>query len=71
MAKLRRGQLPTGITAMVHEVPAAKIDATNTFPRDLWEKIGALGLHCITVKEEDGGAGLGYLAHVGVAGPVR
>ncbi len=43
---------------------AAAIDATNTFPRDLWEKIGALGLHGITVREEDGGAGLGYLAHV-------
>ncbi|QXQ08196.1 isovaleryl-CoA dehydrogenase [Sphingosinicellaceae bacterium] len=43
---------------------AAEIDATNTFPRDLWEKIGALGLHGITVREADGGAGLGYLAHV-------
>ena len=43
---------------------AAEIDATNTFPRDLWEKIGALGLHGITVPEADGGAGLGYLAHV-------
>jgi isovaleryl-CoA dehydrogenase len=43
---------------------AAEIDATNTFPRDLWPKIGALGLHGITVAEEDGGAGLGYLAHV-------
>ena len=43
---------------------AAEIDATNTFPLDLWEKIGALGLHGITVREEDGGAGLGYLAHV-------
>jgi isovaleryl-CoA dehydrogenase len=43
---------------------AAEIDATNTFPRDLWPKLGALGLHGITVKEADGGAGLGYLAHV-------
>ena len=43
---------------------AAEIDATNTFPRDLWEKIGALGLHGITVSEADGGAGMGYLAHV-------
>jgi len=43
---------------------AAEIDATNTFPRDLWPKLGELGLHGITVKEEDGGAGLGYLAHV-------
>jgi isovaleryl-CoA dehydrogenase len=43
---------------------AAEIDATNTFPRDLWPKLGELGLHGITVKQEDGGAGLGYLAHV-------
>jgi isovaleryl-CoA dehydrogenase len=43
---------------------AAEIDATNTFPRDLWAKLGELGLHGITVKEEEGGAGLGYLAHV-------
>jgi len=43
---------------------AAEIDATNTFPRDLWEKLGSLGLHGITVSEDDGGAGLGYLAHV-------
>lgn len=42
---------------------AAEIDSTNVFPRDLWEELGALGLHGITVKEEDGGAGLGYLAH--------
>ena len=43
---------------------AAEIDATNTFPKDLWPKLGALGLHGITVSEADGGAGLGYLAHV-------
>ena len=43
---------------------AAEIDATNQFPRDLWPKLGALGLHGITVPEADGGAGLGYLAHV-------
>jgi isovaleryl-CoA dehydrogenase len=43
---------------------AAEIDATNTFPRDLWPKMGALGLHGITVPEADGGIGLGYLAHV-------
>ncbi len=43
---------------------AAEIDATNTFPRDLWSKLGDLGLHGITVPEADGGAGLGYLAHV-------
>jgi isovaleryl-CoA dehydrogenase len=43
---------------------AAQIDATNTFPRQLWPEMGALGLHGITVKEEFGGLGLGYLEHV-------
>jgi isovaleryl-CoA dehydrogenase len=42
---------------------AAQIDASNDFPRDLWPKLGALGLLGITVEEEYGGAGLGYLAH--------
>src|SRR5262249_41512428 len=42
---------------------ADEIDRTNTFPRDLWPRTGALGLHGITVEEEFGGAGLGYLAH--------
>ena len=42
---------------------AAEIDRTNQFPRDLWPKLGALGLLGITVEEEYGGAGLGYLAH--------
>ena len=43
---------------------AAEIDATNTFPRDLWPQMGALGLHGITVEEAFGGLGLGYLEHV-------
>src|SRR6266545_4803844 len=42
---------------------AAEIDRSNQFPRDLWPRIGALGLHGITVEEEYGGAGLGYLEH--------
>src|SRR6186713_1053851 len=42
---------------------AAEIDRSNQFPRDLWPKIGALGLHGITVEEEYGGIGLGYLEH--------
>src|SRR5215468_10747045 len=42
---------------------AADIDRTNQFPRDLWPKLGALGLHGITVEEDYGGAGLGYLEH--------
>ena len=43
---------------------AADVDATNVFPRDLWPAMGALGLHGITVEEEYGGLGLGYLDHV-------
>ena len=43
---------------------AAEIDQTNTFPRHLWPEMGALGLHGITVEEEFGGLGLGYLEHV-------
>ncbi len=42
---------------------AAEIDKTNQFPRHLWPKMGALGLHGITVEEEWGGSGLGYLEH--------
>ena len=42
---------------------AAEIDSSNNFPMDLWEKMGAIGLHGITVSEEDGGAGMGFLAH--------
>ncbi|MDT9597435.1 isovaleryl-CoA dehydrogenase [Sphingosinicella rhizophila] len=43
---------------------AARIDAEDWFPEDLWPEMGALGLHGITVSEEDGGLGLGYLEHV-------
>ena len=42
---------------------AAEIDRSNTFPRDLWPRMGALGLHGVTVEEEYGGSGLGYLEH--------
>src|SRR5689334_16283803 len=42
---------------------ADAIDRDNKFPRDLWPEMGALGLHGITVEEEYGGAGLGYLEH--------
>ncbi|WP_449255408.1 isovaleryl-CoA dehydrogenase [Bosea sp. (in: a-proteobacteria)] len=42
---------------------AEEIDRTNQFPRDLWPEMGALGLHGITVEEDYGGAGLGYLEH--------
>ncbi|MBX3561347.1 MAG: acyl-CoA dehydrogenase family protein [Sphingomonas sp.] len=43
---------------------AARIDAEDWFPTELWPEMGALGLHGITVAEEDGGLGLGYLEHV-------
>ncbi|MGL4637616.1 MAG: isovaleryl-CoA dehydrogenase [Beijerinckiaceae bacterium] len=42
---------------------AEKIDKEDWFPRHLWPEMGALGLHGITVEEEWGGAGLGYLEH--------
>ena len=42
---------------------ASDIDRDNEFPRDLWPKMGDLGLHGLTVEEEYGGAGLGYLEH--------
>jgi isovaleryl-CoA dehydrogenase len=42
---------------------AARIDKEDWFPRELWPDMGALGLHGITVEEEWGGAGLGYLEH--------
>src|SRR5262245_21696548 len=43
---------------------AAEIDRSNEFPRELWAALGKLGLLGITVEEEHGGAGMGYLAHV-------
>ncbi len=42
---------------------AAEIDANNNFPPELWREMGGLGLLGITVPEEYGGAGMGYLAH--------
>ncbi len=42
---------------------AGEIDRSNLFPRDLWRELGELGFLGLTVPPEDGGAGLGYLAH--------
>ena len=42
---------------------AAQIDRDNAFPRQLWPQMGELGLHGITVEEDYGGLGLGYLEH--------
>ena len=43
---------------------AAEIDQTNEFPNELWRKLGDLGVLGVTVEEEYGGAGMGYLEHV-------
>lgn len=42
---------------------AHSIDVNNSFPKDLWPKMGALGLHGITIQENYGGVNMGYLAH--------
>ncbi len=42
---------------------AAEIDRSNEFPMDLWQKLGKLGVLGVTVEEEYGGAGMGYLEH--------
>jgi isovaleryl-CoA dehydrogenase len=52
-----------GFTADEIAPLAAEIDKSNEFPRHLWPKLGELGLHGITVEEEYGGSGLGYLEH--------
>jgi len=53
-----------GFAAAAVAPRAAQIDRDNVFPRDLWPELGSLGLLGITVEEEYGGAGMGYLEHV-------
>ena len=43
---------------------AAEIDSSDEFPMDLWQKMGDIGLHGITVPEEYGGSNMGYVAHM-------
>ena len=52
-----------GFTSAKIAPRAAEIDRSNEFPRDLWPALGSLGVLGITVEEEWGGAGLGYLEH--------
>ena len=42
---------------------SAEVDRSNDFPMELWEMMGDLGLHGITISEEFGGVDMGYLAH--------
>jgi isovaleryl-CoA dehydrogenase len=62
-ADLIRGQVSTFAADEVAPLAQA-IDKEDSFPRALWRKMGDLGILGITVEEEYGGAGLGYLEHV-------
>jgi isovaleryl-CoA dehydrogenase len=62
-ADMLRGQVAAFAAAEIAPL-AAEIDRSNAFPMPLWRKMGEVGLLGVTVEEEYGGAGMGYLEHV-------
>ncbi|WP_231871838.1 acyl-CoA dehydrogenase family protein, partial [Oleiphilus sp. HI0079] len=57
-----RDQVASFVTSEIKPL-AAKTDSDNEFPNELWRKLGDIGVLGMTISEEYGGSGLGYLAH--------